>query len=131
MRSMVLCMLAGCTHPSLNRARADWAAADLESYSYSVSIGTFSGGSSARVDVEGGSVSYQLLGDPSEPTVESPPGLTGMDGLHDWIDATYDVADEVDVEYSAIGVPLSVSVDRFRDAIDDELGVGVFDFEAR
>ncbi|MGE0440472.1 MAG: DUF6174 domain-containing protein [Gemmatimonadales bacterium] len=136
--AVALVALVGCsTGPvgylsALDEARARWADAGITHYQMVLHRGCFCGGpSSVRIEVNGTTITRTPLG-------EGGPVPAGWEDYYPDVAGLFDVvareavrpAAALQVEYDAArGFPTLISVDPIGNAIDDEYGYTVTDFE--
>lgn len=134
---LTLLLACGSTDPSdiwqaeLDEARSRWGTAGLTGYSFHYTRNCFCPQLSIRVTVQGGQVTAirDLIADTA---YTSPlPDYTIpklFDQIQDFIDRP---VDRLTAGYDPVtGVPLSIAADPIRNAIDDENGFSVGEFES-
>lgn len=98
----------------LEGARAAWTAADVGSYELHVTTMCFCPNERYRIVVDEQGVPNR------EPPSEFLPAT--VEDLHTILADAYEVnADEVDVTYDEVGVPVHVYIDRWANAVDEEI----------
>lgn len=139
---VVLGALAGCSEPAVKGAKLDFARAvrQWEShrpvrYHYEVQVSCFCPYvelGPVRVAVLNDSVMsavYVLNGEPADAELFG--RYLTVDRLFETVWNALETADSVVAEYEPVyGVPVEVSIDRWLDAVDDELGFRVTAFVA-
>jgi hypothetical protein len=135
--SAVRAALNGCPSSqarlALAAARQRFAALEARSYDYNYRRFCFCF-DPPDVDIEVRNdeiVSIRDVTSGLEVTPQDPNAYLSIPQLFDFIDNALGFADVIDVEYDAVtGVPLSISVDFQKEAVDDELGIRISDFHS-
>ena len=103
-----------------------WHSRDIASYDFVYHAGGMAGECELFVHVRDGKVASATEQHPCWLHANDAPTI---DGVFDTLAKEYRESDQVDATYDPeYGFPTSVSVDRIRNAIDDEWGFGVSDF---
>jgi hypothetical protein len=136
---LIAVLLSSCSYlanSELSSARSRWEAANINHYSYRLSIGCFCAFTQRMpltIEVKDGQVQSMSYQDGSPVTEEDrltfAPYQT-IDSLFDFTSAAIGTADSVTAEYDAMyGYPVNVYIDRAKNAADDEMSLAVSDFK--
>ncbi|KGJ95751.1 DUF6174 domain-containing protein [Thalassotalea sp. ND16A] len=139
MTLILLSLLTACGGDSnkeqqkLNKNKALWEKQYIDDYAFDIAIGCFCGNmdTSFSVEVSGSEIKrynndklrFEQGDDLSQEWVSSIPEL------FQFIDMLIGTVDEIEVEYhEQLGYPISISVDRYKDSVDDEFGISITRF---
>ncbi len=133
-------LLASCSvmeKSDLARARAQWMAANIRHYRYSLTVGCFCGFTQRMplsIEVQDGRALSMTYNDGSQVPDSDRQFFARyqtIDALFDFTNENLGKADQVQVMYDrTAGFPTSVQIDLMKNAADDELDLTVENFQA-
>jgi hypothetical protein len=122
---------SGSEQDRLDAARARWEELGIGDYTWSYRRSCFCPPFGVTVVVEGGeAVSHEVEPDPAvDPVATEAVEIFTMEDLFDEVQQAIDTADEVTVDYEdETGRVVSLDVDQYLNAVDDEFGYAVTSF---
>lgn len=136
--ALMLSACAGNSGSDLQQNRDKWEAQNFDHYRFTLVVSCFCpfAGAEVTYEVQNGQVvneSVQTAPDrPVDPAqvTEFYQEYNTIENVFDFVEQATKDADEVTVEYdSAYGFPTQISVDRIKEAVDDEIYLSLSNFE--
>ena len=137
--TLVAIVLAGCSYVAnteQSNARARWQSSRISHYSYKLRVGCFCAFTERMplsIEVKDGKVVSMTYRDGAPVSAEQQQIFAQyqtIDALFDFTSQTIGKADEIKTGYDpTYGFPATVQIDFIKQAVDDELGLSVTDFQ--